>query len=600
MNPSIVSSKRFVVNGRDFAALRSVIGETEYSIEFRLTDEDRLSEFAAAYSEAELPNTGPTVDIALLMLLNALTDGITAAIVLLVGLLSVGIAFLCLRFAVLSALAEDYREIGAMKAIGIRQQDIRDIYLAKYVALAAGGCFFGYVLSLPVSRVFTANIALYIGEGNNGAWQHLLPILAVGLLFLITLLFCSLIFRKARQVSTVEALRTGSAGEAKNGFRRLRVSKSRLPINLHLGLKDLCGRPRTYMLLLFIFIAASFLIIVPLNLLTTLNSPAFVTYMGVGECDMRLDMQQSEDVSERFGEVRAVLARDADIGRFSSFVTCRYGVIGADGAAEGIYVETGDYSVFPLAYSKGRAPISPADIALSALNARDLAKSVGDTVTLIVGGKQLSLTVCGIYQDITNGGRTAKAMLPYEPGNALWYTINADVNGGVSIRDKTAEYSARWSGVKVARMTEYLAQTLGSTIGQVERIVALTLTLATSVTILITAMFLKMLTVRDTSDIRVMKGLGFTVGNIRKQYLTRMLATLFTGVIVGTFAANTLGQSLVGVFMSGMGVSEMRFIIRPLLAYIACPFALAGVVTLTTFAGTISVGKQNPAGAITE
>jgi putative ABC transport system permease protein len=225
---------------------------------------------------------------------------------------------------------------------------------------------------------------------------------------------------------------------------------------------------------------------------------------------------------------------------------------------------------------------------------------VGDSVTLIVGGEQLSLTVCGIYQDITNGGKTAKAMLPYEPGNALWYTVNADVNGGVSIRDKTAEYSARWSGVKVARMTEYLAQTLGSTIGQVERIVALTLMLSTSVTILITAMFLKMLTVRDTPGIRIMKGLGFTAGNIRKQYITRMLATLFTGVIVGTFAANTLGQGLVGAFMSGMGVSEMRFIIRPLLAYIACPFALAGIVTLTTFAGTVSVGKQNPAGAITE
>ncbi|MDR1438696.1 MAG: ABC transporter permease [Clostridiales bacterium] len=381
MNPSIVSSKRFVVSGQDFAALRPIIGETEYSIEFRLADACKLGEFAAAYLGAGLPNTGPAVDIALLRLLNALTDGITAAIVFFAGLMLAAIAFLCLRFAILAALECDYMEIGVMKAIGIGQNNIRNIYLAKYVALAAIGCLCGCILSFPASRLFTANIALYIGESQNGAWQSLPPLLAAGLLFLAAVLFCSLVLRKARRVSAAEALRAGQAGGAGGAgscAKRLKVSQSRLPVNIYLGLKDICGRPKTYLLLLLVFVAASFLAIAPINLYTTLSAPSFVAYMGIGECDIRLDMQQSENAEERFGEVREALANDADIRRFSSFAAYRCEAIGNGGAAAGIYVETGDYSVFPLEYADGRAPIGSGDIALSALSARSLEKGVGD------------------------------------------------------------------------------------------------------------------------------------------------------------------------------------------------------------------------------
>jgi hypothetical protein len=59
------------------------------------------------------------------------------------------------------------------------------------------------------------------------------------------------------------------------------------------------------------------------------------------------------------------------------------------------------------------------------------------------------------------------------------------------------------------------------------------------------------------------------------------------------FAANTLGQSLADALMSGMGVSEMRLIVRPLLVYLACPLALAGAVTPAALAGTASAGNQS-------
>jgi putative ABC transport system permease protein len=600
MNPDIISSKRFVVDEGDWAALRGFAGQTEYSIEFLLTDTGGLSEFTAAYQNAGLPDNGPAIDITLLRLLNAITDGVTAVIVFLVSLLLVGISFLCLRFTIIAALEEDYREIGVMKAIGIGQKDIRKIYLTKYIALAAASCLTGCIFSFPLAVVFTTNIMLYTGAGQKSAALGLLPVLAAGLLFCITLSFCSFVFRKLWHISAVEALRAGKMGGAGNSAKRLPVSQSPLPVNIHLGLKDICGRPKTYLILLFIFIISSFLIIVPVNLLTTFTSPSFSTYMGVGVCDIRLDMRQSADGAARFEDLRAYVRDDTDIARSAAFVTCRYPVVLADGATGGMYVETGDYAVFPLEYAGGRAPENSGEIALSSLNARSLEKGLNDRVTLFAGGQRIDLTVCGIYQDVTNGGKTAKALLPWEPEDALWYTINADMKPGVNIAAKTAEYAARFDGVKAAHMTEYVRQTFGSTIGQIERIVVLTLILSLSIAVLIAAMFLKMLTTGDAANIRIMKSLGFTVKNIRTQYITRILGALFLGIIAGTIAANTLGQSLVGLFMAGIGVSKLRFVVSPLLTCLACPLALTVVVTLATLAGTRPVRTQNITKVIAE
>ncbi|CAM5707299.1 Peptide ABC transporter permease OS=Lysinibacillus sphaericus OX=1421 GN=LS41612_16905 PE=4 SV=1 [Lysinibacillus sphaericus] len=61
---------------------------------------------------------------------------------------------------------------------------------------------------------------------------------------------------------------------------------------------------------------------------------------------------------------------------------------------------------------EGNAPKEDGEIALSYANASKdgLDKKVGDTVIVkVAGALKRILTVSGIYQDITNGGKTAKA-----------------------------------------------------------------------------------------------------------------------------------------------------------------------------------------------
>ncbi len=149
MNPAVVHSKRFVVHDADYAALREQIDETEYLIEFLLTDAGQVGEFSQDYLSSNLPMKGPAVDHRLFKTFNALTDGIVAGVVIVLSLLLVTIAILCLRFTILATIEEDAKEIGVMKAIGIARRDINGIYLAKYVvmgALAASARVSGFAL----------------------------------------------------------------------------------------------------------------------------------------------------------------------------------------------------------------------------------------------------------------------------------------------------------------------------------------------------------------------------------------------------------------------------------------------------------------------
>ena len=103
-----------------------------------------------------------------------------------------------------------------------------------------------------------------------------------------------------------------------------------------------------------------------------------------------------------------------------------------DGSEENLKIELGDHSIFPIEYSEGRAPAAEDEIALSTINADEMSKKVGDVITLVIEGKEKNLTVSGIYSDITNGGKTAKAVFTDNSADIMWSIICAGTFGSIS------------------------------------------------------------------------------------------------------------------------------------------------------------------------
>ncbi|WP_338551709.1 ABC transporter permease [Paenibacillus sp. KS-LC4] len=590
MNPSIVSSKRIVVSDADWEKLKGYFAEKEYLIEFLLHDGERTSEFEQLYLASGLPHQGTAITYAGFRLLNALTDGVAAVVVLLASVLLIVIAFLCLRFTMLAALEEEVYEIGVMKAIGIAGSDIRQLYLMKYRLIALTATMAGWVLSLFAERAFMANRSLYIGIAEKNALSYIIPLLGAGCIFLFVMLFCRFVLGGFKRISAVEAMRSGSTSAKGRMTKWLRLHRSRfIPIHIFVGIQDVFIRFRTFGLLTFVFTLCFFLIIVPVNFLNTMKSPDFMTYMGAGKSDIQIDLRQTDDVAQRYSKMLAYIQHDSDVERYSPLVTSSYKMRSDDGVYENVSVQTGDFSLFPLAYLSGAAPAANDEIALSYLHAKERGKQLGDTLTLIVAGEKRVLKLTGIYQDVTNGGKTAKALLPYEPHSVLWYMVSLDVKPGVAIGEKRAEYAAAFYPAKVTFMDDYLSQTLGSTINQLQKITVLTLAAALAIALLITALFFNMLIVKDASEIVIMRSLGFSLKNIRQQYIIRSLAVLLAGIVLGTAAAGSVGQGAVSMLMSFVGAARVEFVVNPLVAYVLIPLIFLAVGLVTTLFSSLTI-----------
>ena len=573
MNPSMINSKRFLVSDGDWELLREHLGDIEYLIEFQLYDTSRVRELETLYQDSNMPQKGTAMGYSLVKVINGMSDGIAAAVIIFIACLLVLIAALCLRFTMLTTIEEDYREIGVLKAIGISNQDIRKLYMVKYTLISAVACVVGYLLSLFAGNLFTANISLYMGRGKQTIWNWLLPVTGAGIVFGAIIVFCMLVLRRFRHISALEALRLGTAPDKGRKAGTYTLSHSRIKdVNLFLGVNEVLGHFRMYGLLCFVFALCTFLMIVPINLLNTLESSNFVTYMGAGKCDLRLDLQHTADMIARYKKTEEYLKKDGDVSKYGAMFTCTYKAANSNGTYDNMKVEIGDFDLFPLEYTKGAAPQKENEIALSSMNAKEYQKEPGDNLNLIVGGRERQMTVSGIYQDVTNGGKTAKAILPVDHEQVIWFTVNIDLKNGVSLEEKRLEYSETFHPAKVTDVTEYVEQTLGGVIDQLRLVVKSAFVLALAVAALITGMFFKMLMTKEARQTAVMKSLGFTVNHIMKQYLTRAVVILAAGVACGVLAANLLGGKLAGLLISG--ISDMRFVVTPLYTWLLFPLSL--------------------------
>jgi putative ABC transport system permease protein len=428
MNPGITSSKRLAVSPEDLDEVRTHTGEVEHLLSFWLDDPaTQTAGFEKAYLDSDMPKAGQLVDSATFQMLTMIGDGMAAAVVILVSMLLLGVGLLCLRFSFLTAAEQDYREIGVLKAIGVAPRDVRRIYLTKYALLAAVATGLGLLGGLALTPLLTRNITRYMGS-TSSLWNWIVPIVTALLVFIALVGFTLVLLRRFRKISAVTALRSGSTSPQHRGVR-LRLHRSRMPVQIRLGTMDVIGRWPVYLLLFLVFAVSTFIMIVPINSATTASAPGFIHYMGTGPVDLRIDLLYTDDSSSaHFTQIIEELEADADVTAIAPMVTTRNDTIDRDGNAASLYIENGDHSRLPLTYVDGRAPTDETEIALSLLALHQVGGEVGGILPVTVVGQDRELTIVGSYQDITNGGTTSKASLPTDGDEVVWYTIGVELD----------------------------------------------------------------------------------------------------------------------------------------------------------------------------
>lgn len=587
MNSLLASSKRFLISDHDYNEIRD-LGSTEYLIEFRLKDLKDLGAFESAYISAGLEADGPTVTYPLFKMMNGVSDGLMIAVILLISALVVLIAFLCIRFTLLEKMEEEAREIGAMKAIGMRTSDLKKLYLGKYAVIGGVGCLLGGAVSLWLSGAALNNIRQTIGEGGNNFLAIGLGAAGILVIYCFILIFVNNVLRRIGKQSAVYAIRFGGSGEAKGSLGRLSLSNHMFfSTNVFLGIKEVLCRKKLYATMLFVIIASAFIILVPMNLHHTISSPEFSTYMGIGRSDFLIRIQNTPGEEEK--EIIQRLKEDQEVAEYAVLTTKRFYARSSSGSVEPLKIELGNHTTFPVQYVKGKPPEAEGEIALSVLNGNEWKKQVGDTLVLVEDGMEKQLVVSGIYSDITNGGKTAKASFEGAGEKSMWTTISVKLAPGVSISKKTGEYGESFGFAKISGIDEYILQTFGPTIRAVGKAASIGMVSALFMILLVTMLMMKLLLAKEKYSIAVMKSLGYTFKDLSVQYITRFLVILLLGVLLGTVLANTLGEAMAGALIASFGASAFRFVIDPVSAYLIMPLLMGSTVLMATLLGTSGI-----------
>ncbi len=592
MNQALVSSKRFLVNRSGYEQLLP-FGMPEHLIEFRLKDGVSAADFEAAYLNEGLPSNGPpSVTKMQVQLMNGMTDGIMIAVLALIVILVTIVAFLCIRFTLLAKIEEDYREIGVLKAVGLRNGAIKKLYLAKYGAIAGCSSALGFLLSVSLSNPFMNSIRLYMGDGGAFLPGLLWGLAGSAVIFGVVLLYVRKVLRRFRKISAAQAIRYGAPREKSKSSRTFKLSNRRLlSRNVFLGIKDILSRKKLYVTMLTVLIISAFIMIVPQNIYNTISSKSFSKNMGMGVSDasIYISSTQTEDVTQKSAETAAALASDPDVEIYNVTTAVMLDMKADNGVTQRLRVNLGDHTVFPINYSRGAPPLGTSEIALSTLNADDLEKQVGDEIVLMIGGAEKTLTVCGIYSDITSGGRTAQAVFGESGGDLLSVSATVTFRDGADIPAIISRYKERFPFAKVYGMEENIRQTMGSMMDAINLASYVAMGVSALLTLLVTLLFMKMLVTKDRTSIAVLKSTGFTVRDIRRQYITRAFVVLVMGVVIGTILANTLGEFAGIVIVSSFGASAFSFTVNPWFAYLFAPLLIAACVYTATRLGVSGI-----------
>lgn len=548
MNSMMASSKRFLVNEADYERLKP-LGSEEYLIEFRFRDESDAGAFSTAYKNADLPGNGPTITYPLIKLMNALSDGVMIIVILLVAVVVLYISVMCIRYIILTQLEKDRREIGMMKAVGLSGKDIRRLYMAKYLLLSVTGCIVGSALACVLAIPLGRNMRELYGEADNAVLVYAGMIAGAVLAEAVILLSVRRILRKTEKLSAVTALcGRGGTGKKKNLW---------IPVAV-------------------IIMASVFMMIVPDSMKKTMSAPDFVRYMGIGNSQIRIDVRQTNDIGSSTDDLARRMADDSRVSKYSVMRTGSYKTYLPDGTSYNLMLENGDHGVFPVNYTEGTYPVNENEIALSILNSEETGLGVGDTITVLKmtsegENVQSECVICGIYSDITNGGKTAKGCMDDETP-AIWSVMYVSLKDGVAIDEWISEYSAASEeSIKIAGISEYMSGMYGQTIRNIGNASLITKAVACVVITVVILLLMRLVIWRERGESSLKKALGLTASEIRADYLKKLVVYLLTGLVFGILSGLLLGQRLAGVLLGFMGAKGLEFTMDPLSTFLIIP-----------------------------
>lgn len=593
------------VSGGDFVGMsRMILNKSDYDY---LNQSTEITKFAGFSIESDnvdavkkaFDKTAIPVLVTLtreLYKTSYLLNMIMAGILIVVGICLILIAFLVLRFTILFTLQEDYREIGIMKAVGLRSRGIKKIYLVKYFVIVVIGTAFGCFLSFPVSDIMIARVSTnMLMEESSGHWRY--NVLCSVLIILVVLILCYLSTSRLDKVSAISAIRNGNSGERFGRRSMLKLGKhKKMPPAVFLALNDIMSRIRRYAVLLITFCIGTILIILPLNIINTMQSREMASQFNLStDADFCMDSIEGregvcnthEDYSRIMNNMQKEFKESGhDVKIYgTAFYTFSYYM---EDKEESVSIFTGQLVNCDESYQKvleGKNPELDNEIAMSEKIMKEIGAKIGDSIHVTVGGETKKLLITGKYQDFMQLGRSARVEQTFDAGEtplaSYWYA-QGEIMDEKETGQTIDELQKKFPEYKFYSIQEAVNQQLGSNKALFDGVKNFMVLLVSLINVMITVLMVKIFMMGEKGEIAMMKSSGFRNSAIRLWISLRVTCVLALAVILGILLSGGLNNLVIRPVFGIMGASHIQIEVVPIEVYVIYPLILFAVITIAT------------------
>lgn len=529
---------------------------------------------------------------------------IVAAIMAVVSVFLIIIAFILLRFTIMFTVQEDYKQIGIMKAIGLKDRAIKSIYLVKYLVLSLIGGVIGYIISIPLGA-YMIDVSCKMMVIKKDSYINGLSILGVCAIIALTILFCMRCTNKIAKVSAIEAIRNGSNGERFTKLSRIALhNKKRLGVSSYLAFSDIANHARKYTVLFITFILGTMILLVPINLINTMRDKSMMKLFGQPKVDTLVvpknateiiytySMDQLKDLVKELNEKYQKADVPVELFLDVNYMSKVYKDDKDDSKTIYTSVAYGiDKAEYPI--EEGEVPELENEVAITKDVAKEFDVSVGDTIHINVCNQEKEFIVTGIYEAMINMGSSIRlnGRCPMTMDGCAGFNIFGRFTETGKDSEIIESMKPLDRNVDVKDCTAYLDGMLGSTVQVLDALRYMVLVVILVINFLITMLIVRMMITKETAEIAILKSIGFKNRTIRGWQVKRMLYILVISVIVGTILVALFGSNITLIVFKMMGVTKMSLVIKPFEVFLLYPGIIMVDIAVAVLISTMDLKR---------
>lgn len=600
LGSDIMGNARFLLNKNDYEKfLADEMINAHYRGEIAYIETDNTKELSSAISDIpciSFAGERGTIETCYIM------EMIVALIVLILSICLIIVSFVVLRFSIGFTIAEEYREIGVMKAIGLRNYKIRGLYIVKYLLMAIVGGIIGFFISIPFENMLIKSVSENMVLGNQAGL--LVNIISTAGTIVVILLFAYLCTSKVKKLTPNDAIRSGQTGERFRKKSMFRIGKTKVKPSIYMAVNDILSAPKRFMTVIITFFICTLFVLMLVNTTSTMNSANLITAFGTKEgsdlyiTDIKNAMRMMADLEDKEA-VEQELNRIAD-ELTAKGMPCTAGVdvqykykLSSKGkdfsiaCAQSINIGADEYE-----YYEGTAPLNKNELAVTPQISEKLDAKIGDIITIDLGSEKLDCIVTGYFQSMMQLGEVVRLSdsFPTEisfVSSVLQNQINfTDHPTDEEIKNRKERIIELYDNEDVFTASEYCVDCI-SVVPVMMAVQYLLLGITIVVVILVTILVEHSFISDERSQIAILKAIGFKTYDIVKWHTARFGLTALIAAILAAVCSIPMTELCITPVFGIMGASDVNYNIEPLQIFFLYPAVIFAVTIVTAWLSSL-------------